>query len=984
MHACERCHSRKVKCDRRLPHCTSCAKSQAQCHYPNKWRGRQLQQEYLKSVERRLRELEQENARLRDRAAEPSDTPMSGTATTATDAEDTTAITVALVPTEPSQGQAHAIHSSSLLQGPLPVPHEAAASTSTSTSTLALTPVSASASTAASAPAQARFPPPLHPPLALPLPSSSIDSSPGPLPALAPPPPPPHPPLPSSPQSPQSYGRPSSSRPAVSPHDHTSPPPLVTQLSPTRSASSHRTPGEEARYLGSSNGVEFTDVVERVVDRSSHDGGPGGPGDRVFGRTVDERHTYGYGSLAADAHDTADCATNATVTDDAAVANDRVALPRVAHPPTTLVDEAIAMPLVESYFAHWHLTFPLLYRPAFLRMVQDLYAEPVRYQQDAACAFAFDIVLALGAVPAKRRVEWGLGFGDAERHFARALARLDAVTSLRDIRALQALLLYAKYGIHASLRDTSSELWEVLGKATQLVVELGLHQTGASGPTGAAAARLQPRCETHITGPLPAAVRTEMQRRSFWCYYNLETIVNISLGRPLSIHDDDIDVPLPLAADDEEIGLETLAAAADGSACDNSSNNNDNNSNELPSSSSPPSSSSFHPSASHSLFLHHIQYRRLQARIHRCMYTSRSMQTRPLSERQAVRREIYVSLQEWQRGTSRLNLQPQNQPHKPITSSFLHPSWYQALYHSACLMLFRPSTAFPAVEFLAKEHGGGDDGGGGGDGDEDVSGAGGGMAEDPLHILWTASRGVLHRYGELLRSRHFNYSWVSLYTIFMAGLANVYSVGCCAQRRRRFCHGAHLHNQGRANHSPDAATSSAAAGPPSPPFLPSLLDVICDFRDCSNILTAIGERWNDARVPYDTFARLSFSALRELTTVTCRSDAGDCRCLAAAVDCSGSNDTFPSVPANANKQLGPAPPLSSFASPLPAPLPPLATSYAPPFSECFAASGTIAPLGFTAGFSGVGPSTMEDSFAPDHTLTDYYSMVDFQQLFQEM
>ncbi|CAK7237897.1 hypothetical protein SEUCBS140593_010188 [Sporothrix eucalyptigena] len=914
MRACERCHARKTKCDRRMPSCTSCTKGQVPCQYPNKWRDRQLRQEYMKSMERRLRELEHENARLRE-GDDPGDTPMTnsihkathetnghgmdagpGTGGTITDAEHEAAMVMAMAasgtnfgPSRPPNG----VNGYALPNGQSPAPS-----------------ASLSPSQTQQPSSQIQTPNNITSPIQHPTPSIQPSSL-----SLRAPLPPPQ----------QLLGPP----PPPQPH-----PPVVSRLSPTQSASSHRTPGEEARYLGSSNGVEFTDVVERVVD-GSHDGGDGdklingsngangGPGS-VFGRVSDNRRGYGY------------VYGDSTASDQASENTDRLAMPRAGTTPTTLVDEAVAMPLIESYFAHWHLTFPLLHQPMFMKMVRELYADPRRYQQDAAGAFAFDIVLALGAVPAKRHLEWGLGFGDAERHFVRALARLDSVSALRDIRALQALLLYCKYGIHASLRDTSSELWEALGQATQLVVELGLHQTGAAGPTGAAAARLQQRCEVHITGPLPAAIRIEMQRRSFWCYYNLETIVNISLGRPLAIHDDDIDVPLPSAANDDDIGEET-----------------------------PNASSSEGSEKATSLFLHHILYRRLQARIHRCMYTSRSVQTQPLQERRAQRRAIYRSLHEWQRGIEKLNLQQQNRPDQPTRSSFLHPSWYQALYHSACLMLFRPSTAFPALEKVYETTG---------EDEEDGGDGAGGLDDDPLHILWTSSRGVLQRYGELLRARQFNYSWVTLYTIFMAGLANVYAVGCCAQRRKRWC------RQSHATGGP--ATTTSGASTPSSLFMPALLDVVCDFRDCSNILTAIGERWNDARAPNDTFARLSMSAMQELAAVTYRPNSSNCICGRQA---NGSQtDGSVTVAMGGNEQL--TPPSSLYQQQQLHP--PQQLQQQPPFSLPFAplVQDSYGPTGVGAspGFSTMYSMPIDDTFAPDHALADYYSMVDFQQLFHEM
>lgn len=155
------------------------------------------------------------------------------------------------------------------------------------------------------------------------------------------------------------------------------------------------------------------------------------------------------------------------------------------------------------------MTFPLLYRPGFMSMIEEMYHDPDVYHESPTKAFAFDMVLALGSVSSKR----GWPFGDAESHFARAVARLDELSKLRDIRSLQALLLYCKYGIHASLRDTSREMWEILGKATQLCVELGLHNEVST---------VAKRCEMHLTGHIPPSLLLEVQRRCFWCYYNLE------------------------------------------------------------------------------------------------------------------------------------------------------------------------------------------------------------------------------------------------------------------------------------------------------------------------------------------------------------------------------------------------------------------------------------------------------------------------------
>ncbi|KAJ5389071.1 fungal-specific transcription factor domain-containing protein [Penicillium cataractarum] len=581
MPACQRCYSRKTRCDRRTPNCTSCVKTGASCRYPDKRRDRQRQQEYLNSVELRLQELEREKQQANQQS--PSD----------------------VGPGDVLQDDVNSVH-----------PGE---------------------------------------------------------------------------------GLPESVKRNQSGHQ-------VLHSTAISMDKIQRTPCEETRYLGSSNGVGFVDVVERIVETSATGG--------LFDRLVNSRAT-----------------------------SEKRSLPVVTA--ARLVDRELAMPLVDSYFEHWHVTFPLLYRPGFMSMMKEIYNSPDVYHQSPTKALAFDMVLALGSVSSKKASP----FGDTESHFARALSRLDDISKLRDIRFLQALLLYCKYGIHASLRDTSRDMWEILGKATRICVELGLHNDVAT---------------------LPKSSR----------------IVTVSLGRPLALYDDDIHVPLPSELDDAS--LDKLDA-------------------------------SLESKRKTSPFLHHIRLRMIQAKIHQSMYTSRSTQSLSLRERQLIRRDLYNQLQSWKDDLELLAL-PTGDATSNLPSAFFHVNWYHALYHSGCLMLFRPSATFPAMQGL--------------DEDEDI--------DDALLILWNSSRQVLANYLELLRARHLNYSWSCLYMIFMAGLANVYCVGCCAQRKRR----------------------GIAA------FVPSYWDAISDSRDCSNLLTAFCERWNDARSSCDIFNILSMSALKGLAAVS--------------------------------------------------------------------------------------------------------------------
>lgn len=264
----------------------------------------------------------------------------------------------------------------------------------------------------------------------------------------------------------------------------------------------------------------------------------------------------------------------------------------------------------------------------------------------------------------------------------------------------------------------------------------------------------------------------------------ISRIVSITLDRPLTPHDDDIETPLPSPLDDDDLKAHYTSQTP----------------------STQPRQTQLSP------FLQLIHIRKILSRIHRSFYTSIRIRSLPLPEKLALRNSLMHELEDWRNNISSIGL-PSYQDSSPILSAFSYPSWYQALYHGAVLLMFRPSGAF------------------GHDGSQLVNGE-----EDVLRMTWESSRAIIKRYKEVLQARRLNYSWICLYTIFMAGLANVYSMGRSAQRRKL-----------------DPNT-----------FLPDCADAVEDVRDCSNILTAICERWDDARNSCEVFNRLSSSAFKEL------------------------------------------------------------------------------------------------------------------------
>lgn len=264
--------------------------------------------------------------------------------------------------------------------------------------------------------------------------------------------------------------------PSAIPISTTSPPSADWSWTP-HSPEAIRKPGPQGKYLGSSAGANFIDLVESVFDDA-----PIPAGD------MSARVSQAY-SRSRLAHDT-------------------------VSPSSSLPDRTTASRLVASYFDHWHVTFPLVYRPSFTQLVERIYSSPNEYLEDHSSAFVFNMILALGSAAAKR-FEWS--YKDTESYSRRAMVHFYEILKYRDLRSLQALLLCCQYGIHASLRDTADEMWDLLGKAERICVEIGLHQSVLSARNY--------RSDHHLTGLVPASVRAEMQNRCFWCFYSLDRYV---------------------------------------------------------------------------------------------------------------------------------------------------------------------------------------------------------------------------------------------------------------------------------------------------------------------------------------------------------------------------------------------------------------------------------------------------------------------------
>jgi hypothetical protein len=154
-------------------------------------------------------------------------------------------------------------------------------------------------------------------------------------------------------------------------------------------------------------------------------------------------------------------------------------------------------------------------------------------------------------------------------------------------------------------------------------------------------------------------------------------------------------------------------------------------------------------------------------------------------------------------------------------SSFRSKEWYELIYNNAMLLIFRPS---PMLADITRDSG-------------------------TLQKIFLSAKQAITIYSYLHRSRNINYSWITLHSVFMAGLSYIYAVSRHFRARRQ------------ATPAGDMLASD-----------PSTIEIVNDTRACSNVLVGVSERWNALRHCHEVFHRLSDAVLADAIKLQCRPD----------------------------------------------------------------------------------------------------------------
>ncbi|KAL4783102.1 fungal-specific transcription factor domain-containing protein [Aspergillus varians] len=187
--------------------------------------------------------------------------------------------------------------------------------------------------------------------------------------------------------------------------------------------------------------------------------------------------------------------------------------------------------ILHAYLTRLHVRYPFLDRKELWRLHEDRWrlAKAKREELTKSERFGiFKLYLAYAIGATTMQLSEKYDYVPPERFYITALQQVPAMCETRSVENVEAMTLLVVY----HLRSASSQgVWYMIGLAMRTAIDLGLHRKANE-------INLDP-------------ITAQMRRRLFWAVYYLERVVSVSLGRPFSISDRHIDLPLPVDVDDD-------------------------------------------------------------------------------------------------------------------------------------------------------------------------------------------------------------------------------------------------------------------------------------------------------------------------------------------------------------------------------------------------------------------------------------------------
>ncbi|CRK23333.1 hypothetical protein BN1708_003627 [Verticillium longisporum] len=200
--------------------------------------------------------------------------------------------------------------------------------------------------------------------------------------------------------------------------------------------------------------------------------------------------------------------------------------------------------LLDRYFDFAMPTYRFLHRPTLQDWFDEFY-DTLGTMRDVHNATAKIALLFMIFAHARVYMPENARPGPADlssRYFLAAENQLSKESGSIRLTSIQARLLQCYYLLTQS---RVNHCWSQFGTVTNLALAIGLNRNKNPG-----------------TASGLNYVEVESRRRTFWCAYTLDTYLSVSLGRPRSFHDDDIDTELPACVEDHEITRESLCTSS--------------------------------------------------------------------------------------------------------------------------------------------------------------------------------------------------------------------------------------------------------------------------------------------------------------------------------------------------------------------------------------------------------------------------------------
>jgi hypothetical protein len=274
----------------------------------------------------------------------------------------------------------------------------------------------------------------------------------------------------------------------------------------------------EPYYVGSSTGFSLANMVQKAMSESFKEvevGAAPSTGVIVSGIQTPARRVQ----TSESPEDNQDSLRNLPSIDDRPFSCHR---PRPITKPAPLPADDLGNAFLKAYLSKVHAFYPFLDQHRLQSqhtLRHQLNSEPVTREDRSALA-KLHLVYGIGSrhlqlagkgVPFERSLP--------EAHFIAASQHLSAIFELRTTENIEIMLLLAFYSLHS---PSGPGVWHLTGMAVRTSVELGLHRNVRD------LAETQPHVD-------------QVRKRLFWSALILERKVAITLGRPFSLSDDDID-----------------------------------------------------------------------------------------------------------------------------------------------------------------------------------------------------------------------------------------------------------------------------------------------------------------------------------------------------------------------------------------------------------------------------------------------------------